>query len=115
MARRGRGGGVRLMTTAEIAAKAQLPERRVRAIASMPSWDKVRVGDMLAFMRGCGFDPEKCWRHAEYLRRTLNLRKTKVPLAYAKGRSVRAPEPVQLVDAALGSSRSSASSGASGS
>lgn len=112
LARVGSNRNVRMLTNREIAQRSGLTERRVRTISSKVSWLSVNVGDMLAYMRGCGFDPDRTARQAEYLRRTLNLRRTRKPLAYASRSSVTPPSPSQLVDAAVGRRLPAASSGA---
>lgn len=95
------------MTTAEVAKASGLGHRRVRTLSSLSSWDGVTISDADAFMRGCGVTIDTLWRQSAYLRRSLDLTKTRRPLAFTLGARQSAPDPASLVEAAIGRRRRS--------
>lgn len=108
LARRGIGRASRLMTTLEIASQSGLSIRIVQRISRSNQWDDIRIGEAIAFMRACGFNPDATRRHAAYLRRGLDPSRTDRPFASARARPILPPRSEDLVLAAVGP-RSSAS------
>lgn len=108
LARTGTGNGSRRLTHHEIAERGGLTYEKVRELSAMDSWAKVHIGDADAFLRGCGVTLRNLWKHRAFLRRSLDPRRTREPLAYAKRRGAgqRPPAPEILVAAALSRGRS---------
>lgn len=102
LARVGHGRASRLLTTQEVAERAGLSVRVVQRIARSHAWDAIRIAEALAYMRGCGFNPESTRRHAAYLRRALDPRATDRPFASARSRPISTPRSEDLVRAAVG-------------
>ena len=113
LARIGRGNGSRIMTTLEISRASGLPIRRVQQIARSTTWNDVRVGDMLRFMRACRFSPDATRRQSEYLRRALDPTRTRIPGRRVQQLGLKQPSARQLVVAALGQSTASVPSASS--
>ncbi len=108
LARQGKGRGAKRLTHEDIAKLSGLSYEKVRDIAALKSWNKVSIADADAFMRGCGVTLRNLWRHRYFLRRSLDPRKTVIPLSFTKrrGAAQRPPSPELLVAAALSRSRS---------
>jgi hypothetical protein len=51
------GKRIRAVSNDEIAVSSGLPVERVKQIAFSSSWNHIKVGEMRAFIKGCGFDP----------------------------------------------------------
>ena len=108
LARQGKGRGAKRLTHEDIAKLSGLSYEKVRDIAALKSWDKVSIADADAFMRGCGVTLRNLWRHRYFLRRSLDPRKTVIPLSFTKrrGAAQKPPSPELLVAAALSRTRS---------
>ena len=102
LARRGIGRASRLMTTHEIAFSSGLSVRIVQRISRSNRWDEIRIGEAMAFMRACGFNPDATRRHAAYLRRGLDPSRTDRPFASARARPILPPRSSDHVLAAVG-------------
>lgn len=70
LAREGRRGHARALTTAEIAERSELlSETEVLLISTRTEWDHVAVADMLAFLHGCGIDLLKIEPQTDIMRK----------------------------------------------
>jgi hypothetical protein len=73
--------GRRGMTDGAIAERSGLSIQKVVWISCQPDWSTVTVGDMAAFMTGCGVGPENLRHHLRFLRRTA---KSANPLSHLR-------------------------------
>ena len=69
------------MTDSEVAQRAGLSVQKVVWIAVQPDWSTVTVGDMAAFMTGCGVAPSNIRHHLRFIRRTA---KSANPLSHLR-------------------------------
>lgn len=109
LARTGRGSGSRRLTHEEVAKRSGLAYQRVRVLSAMSGWSGVPIDVADAFLRGCGVSLDNLWRHRAFLRRSLDPRITRRPLAYATklGVPTAPPDPAALVAAAMNGRRMS--------
>jgi hypothetical protein len=63
------------MTLAQIAAAAELPLRTACRISAMLSWNNVKLQNIEAFCRGCGFDMKHPDKQSHYLRNTAKAKR----------------------------------------
>lgn len=65
--------GRRGLTANEISAEAGLPLKKVYEISRLKKWDDVKLGDAVAFAKGCGVNMLHLRRHKYHLKSHKNI------------------------------------------
>jgi transcriptional regulator with XRE-family HTH domain len=94
----------RRISREEIAARSGLSVATVTAISQKVTWDSVEVRTMLAFLKGCDFDPIRCCYLKLRLQRSLKRRK---PLCLTAAQLREFKKRVRECEAYLGVKRTS--------
>lgn len=63
----------------EIADKAGMSRQRAAWIFHQDNWERVPLGEVVRFLRGCGIELNELSRHVRYIRRTME---SQDPLAH---------------------------------